>query len=488
MLELADSRWPRLTWDTRGPAPYESVWSILLKVASLNLLSAAELIRMLSVNSLPRAGSGSLRLAADQSELEILAQYLRISKKRLHTGNLTAWGLSNNLSTPYGPRHCPECFKLGYHCALFDLPFIAACPWHSKRLLGACAICARALIRKSQDGLNSDRRWECRTCGSYFDFRHEINVNKIDSHTEIKIRDFGDELTAWWTEFRRRSSDSSAFALQLLHGHQEEFSLQNRWRLGFIEALIPHPDKWQFVEQLELTHSIKAISIRLREKIKTKNKLPPEDTRQEFKSIRRAIFRRFIIRHRKCLMELQRLDGFERSALDSDCVCTVAVAWLSWLMAHECHQFKNGTVITQQTSSDSLELRLGAYEPDGKTAKLRLVYANFHRILGTIEATIPTRAVRVCHLDASERKCDLPFRIISGVCGDTVEMLIPDCTSLERRARMRCIRRIQEGLSMHRPYAAQANAGWDAALDTKVPFTIRSFGDGVRNTYWHLQI
>ncbi len=40
-------------------------------------------------------------------------------------------------------RDCPLCAAHGYHCALFQLPFIESCPWHSAKLHTSCPRCGR---------------------------------------------------------------------------------------------------------------------------------------------------------------------------------------------------------------------------------------------------------------------------------------------------------------------------------------------------------
>ena len=40
-------------------------------------------------------------------------------------------------------RDCPLCAAHGYHCALFQLPFIDHCPWHAAKLHTGCPQCGR---------------------------------------------------------------------------------------------------------------------------------------------------------------------------------------------------------------------------------------------------------------------------------------------------------------------------------------------------------
>lgn len=41
------------------------------------------------------------------------------------------------------PRHCPACLRYGYHCALFQMPFLERCPWHGIALRDGCVHCGR---------------------------------------------------------------------------------------------------------------------------------------------------------------------------------------------------------------------------------------------------------------------------------------------------------------------------------------------------------
>ncbi len=478
----------RLTWDPRGPAPYESMWSILLKVAALNSLSAAELHGLLSPVQSARTRRNVRLSSIDLTEVRPAAHFLGITESRLKAGSLEALGFDSGARTAYAPRHCPECFRLGYHCSLFDLPFVAVCPWHSTYLCHGCSICARALGSRSSNQLQNSARWVCRTCGVYFDFHQHRRVNRIDSGTEFAIQALGDGLTAWWTGFCTCFPDSYSLAAPLLREQQETSSLHNSWRLGLIEALVPHPARWTFTDRPLLTHAVAPIrGFHLAKASAKVISLGAVDD-SAFKAMRRALFRRFVARHRKCLAELTRLGIFERSALDSQRVCSVSVAWMSWLMAHDYGGLKREQGAEFKLASDLQDIRVGGHAPDGPGTGLQLAYANFFRVWGTIEALIPDRAIRVCIVKPLDRNCDLPHRTIHRSGADSVELLVPDRNALEEPASERCIQRFRARLPMYQAGAAYANSGWNATPDICMPFTIRQHGNGIRNTYWYLEV
>ncbi len=54
-------------------------------------------------------------------------------------------------------RDCPLCAAHGYHCALFQLPFIDHCPWHSAKLETGCPHCGRICWARFQPDLRLGR-------------------------------------------------------------------------------------------------------------------------------------------------------------------------------------------------------------------------------------------------------------------------------------------------------------------------------------------
>lgn len=54
-------------------------------------------------------------------------------------------------------RDCPLCAAHGYHCALFQLPFIDHCPWHAAKLRTGCPQCDRTCWARFHSDLRLGR-------------------------------------------------------------------------------------------------------------------------------------------------------------------------------------------------------------------------------------------------------------------------------------------------------------------------------------------
>lgn len=57
-------------------------------------------------------------------------------------------------------RICPSCALVGYHCVLYQMPWITTCPWHGDRLITRCKQCQRPLA-STLEGERELLRCEC---------------------------------------------------------------------------------------------------------------------------------------------------------------------------------------------------------------------------------------------------------------------------------------------------------------------------------------
>jgi hypothetical protein len=473
----------RLTWDLRAPAPYESAWSVLLKVAALNLLTEKELASLISSSESVYAEVSTLWRSADPIRLASLARHLGVTEHRLRQGYIETSGFDEAVSEDYKVRHCPECFKLGYHCVFFELPFIAACPWHCVPLAPGCRLCVRAMKKLEHHGSRGSMRWACPACGVYFDFYHAPKVNRVDSETEVKIRASAVELERWWRKYCCRSGEARCFARPLFREKKEEVAIDKQWRMGFIASLCAQPVLWTFTDIPEPTRVIFPVRVQPWSAPEPTISSLPYANHNALKSIRRSIFSNHLRCHRTCLSELSKLGAFERSALDALNVCTASVAYLSWSIAYG---FSNSRSPAPR-SLDWRSTRQGTYMADDSCSALIFAYADFFRIWSSLEVILQSRAVRMQILSDLVNLCNLPFNKLND-SNNMIGILLPDADYLQARALARCQQRLKAGLPMYNSGAAFANSGWNAVPDWRIPFTMRSFRSGVRNTYWHLEV
>lgn len=96
---------------------------------------------------------------------------------------------------PWSLRACPSCLRVGYHSNLFQMPWMAQCPWHRTKLVHSCRRCDRPLLEGFRQGLDL----VCCPCG--MDQVNERAILKGDPHEGER----GDFLAAYlgWTAVER---------------------------------------------------------------------------------------------------------------------------------------------------------------------------------------------------------------------------------------------------------------------------------------------
>lgn len=72
-------------------------------------------------------------------------------------------------------RYCRACLRVGYHCHLHQLPWIAACPWHGVRLQVGCPKCGGTIA------VSGDARRPLLTCACGFDLMDERAAARLVS-------------------------------------------------------------------------------------------------------------------------------------------------------------------------------------------------------------------------------------------------------------------------------------------------------------------
>lgn len=158
---MRNPRQEYLTWDPTFPGPFESIWSIFVKVIVLNnttLKTITELVQMWDAPYSPEAVDCASTAWID---FDRFAALLTVRPERLEQGAWPQIGI-RPVKPRDGLRRCPECWKTGYHFALFDVMETAACPWHQCRLTRHCKVC---LLPKTF----KDRA--CSECGMTFPSR-----------------------------------------------------------------------------------------------------------------------------------------------------------------------------------------------------------------------------------------------------------------------------------------------------------------------------
>lgn len=324
----------RLTWDTHAPAPYESAWSVFLKVLSVNHMTMRELVVLIKKEPGERKNIYSVPYLDDRwIDFERYASLLDVEATRLKDGFLKNFNIS--ASNPH-VRHCPKCFELGYHCTLFLLPIIRECPWHRCELVNSCSACGSTI------GLEPFRsiptlKAGCHLCKADLStFTAAPRFNSLDASLTYAIIGYCRELIDWWQKVRERTLLYSPLIDTFLSTESSaESDIQlAQYQLGHIKTLIKDELWWRF-SVAEKPARLISRTYRVREREEQSNNYLSDDAGHSYRSIRRRIYYKHLRSHHPCIKALLKLSRGESLFLHKGRVCVPALAFLTWRMSVE---------------------------------------------------------------------------------------------------------------------------------------------------------
>lgn len=149
-------------FDRKWLDPYESIVSILRKLARMNRLSGQMLTTQLAKTNIdPYEGVTARRSDVDLYRLHLaLGLPLKLVRDSVLPDALQAAG------GPYF-RHCRKCLCRGYHSVVHQIGFNKCCPVHGDQLEDACRTCgAKAPYRLNVALL--DAPYRCGNCGHLY--------------------------------------------------------------------------------------------------------------------------------------------------------------------------------------------------------------------------------------------------------------------------------------------------------------------------------
>jgi hypothetical protein len=360
-----------LSWSAFAPAPFESAWSIFLKVLSHNYIDVNHLKLLIQHDAYRDKKYNPLNFSDSRwIDFNKFGMLLGVDPGRLKNGFLDQLGfdpprISNR---PHKIRHCRKCVMLGYHCTLFDLSVIAECPWHRCALTSPCEGCTYPTTLNGVSRFLYEGKPRCSRCGVPLShFLEPSEINKVDSSSSAMILGYCIELCDWWKEVCNLNQDRMQLLSRLQAvGEVKKSNISERaWQLGYALKDKKSEIYWKFSET--------PIPAEYREWHATlipvyqgeKGGQLGDDIGRNYRSIRRHIYKKFVRPHRKCLSCLLALNSDAALALKCDSVCTVALAFLVWRMSIE--RVSN---IERMKSPKKRSLKLRLMEPDNWSLNL----------------------------------------------------------------------------------------------------------------------
>lgn len=391
-----------MTWNPADPAPYESAWSIFVKLLALNFCKPIDIVRSIAWNSDYRIK----KLDFWQSswiDFERFGVLLRVDPDRLRMGFLDQLGFPQFSSyRSAGIRFCPECLKLGYHCIFFDLALVSKCPIHQVSLTKGCNVCCSTvasngllhnkLSNKVPEDLINDITWKeepyTSRCGHIY-FNPETVMESF--HTDFTIRkemkEACEELLQWWEKIFSGSNSLPALVANLA---QESFLKESVRTIALSldiasslagncpwpTSISPLPANWLKCQKTETLDKLKKINLN-------------SYLGHIYRAVRRHIFNRYIRpSHLDCWHEMSNYELWMSRSLSSHTVCTTVMAYMAWRMSIE--GFSNIEVFGIKGCA---KFDILSFETFGSTANETACfwYAQFFEILGRLEELVEKR-------------------------------------------------------------------------------------------------
>lgn len=129
--------------------PYLSPFGALLKLTRLNQFSRKETFAAFGFRLLSREDPSQV-LAFSTKRLSSFSNAIGIEPETQPGWRLASWlpfqgDVTSAWKDSWRTRLCLACAREGFHAWLFQLPWVAHCPWHGTRLVDECPSCHRPL-------------------------------------------------------------------------------------------------------------------------------------------------------------------------------------------------------------------------------------------------------------------------------------------------------------------------------------------------------
>lgn len=316
--------------------PFESAWSLFVKCCALNIARPAALIKHLARENL-RGENIRYWLASDINDCK-MASAIGVPYFCIRTGFIDNLVASTTSPGPVVIRHCPVCISLGYHSVFFLLHMIHSCPWHGSPLM-RCVHCTaslqRGLVFKENKG-----GWSILTSCSHFYFFSQgpVRLHGVQSDQWRNYAELGLRIEKWLNSAAALGSPIVNNALSLYNTAWAKEGLTSReerliniglnlasHEIGSFpapEAVIMFPTPPYSMSMIRRSHPQTSL-------VKTE----PQEIFALYKYTRRYIYNTYVRPHAACYGYLVRLSTRERHALNSECGCSVAAAFVAWCLA-----------------------------------------------------------------------------------------------------------------------------------------------------------
>jgi hypothetical protein len=309
-----------------GPMPYESIYSIYLKVSHANFLS------------LNAAVGKTQDIISDHQ----WAQH-KLTKKLKRKFN----GLEDHLPWSYVPaaalgratdelRFCQDCIKFGYHSVFNSVSFHQVCILHKCALKVACRSCTKNFFRGFRDSITIPNIMDlCENCGFFnIGFYTELSMRR-GKELMGALRSTGEAQARWYKAIQELDGSGCGYCDMYYTN-----SISRAELTGPFEKIL-HLQSPEVIARTRCDDQPIALVGRYRVRgragghgrlgeFSAKDKLRLHSNQEIFAKIEQ----RYFAHHRACLAELNEITAYPDGAARSTVFCPMALAYVLMRMKY----------------------------------------------------------------------------------------------------------------------------------------------------------
>lgn len=330
----------RLIWQEISPAPFESGWSIFSKLIGLNALSPKEVAQLISRADSEKSWKTNLNYKESAwIDFDRFGQLLNIDPDRLRSGFLDNWGqIKTDYTTSKGEKICDKCLSRGYHNVFFELGFINICPWHGEKLI-PCRYCLTTInkrgLREEEDPKNPE--WSIRSseCKHITVNDKSINCTNVLNNNELtEFENSSVQFCDWWNKLRTQPEVFQFLAKTDYSPSEEKFLGIFLNAAQELAGICPWPLDYPISPVRTLTWHKKNQSCEDYD-VLDKSASRSSVWGQNYRSIRKHLYRKYIKPHKVCWNLLTHSHPFNLYYLNSSTACYACLAFATWRLLNE---------------------------------------------------------------------------------------------------------------------------------------------------------
>jgi hypothetical protein len=360
----------KLIWPEIWPLPFESSWSLMAKILKFNAMTPLDLANLIAKDEKQKYLDFRDSTWID---FEKLSQVLGVSITRLRS--CFAADLGFPVMRSGAIKFCPLCKDHQYHNILFEIDFVAICPWHRKSL-ESCTSCFNAIVRT---GLRKNlvegnhgpwAKWSS-SCKHVVLDDAAPRISKLEHELSLQIMDISTQMISWWNVALNDSGFKTMRASKTRYSKDPQPLDMLLNRAEAIAGKCPIDLEYERFEVVNLEWTHKALPRELDTSIDT-------DRSSQYRSVRRYLFKTFLAEHKACWLKLIHYHPYDLLELNRSTCCEPALAFAIWRMRNEGLE-----ELEELTSQGKNKSPVKHLDSDDR-AYVNMIYAEFFTIWAQI--------------------------------------------------------------------------------------------------------